>query len=66
MKTLLKNADCLEEVVDSNARKVTEIIDTAIFVPATCHNVVQFWFKMFKMFKLRISNVSEHLGVERT
>ena len=39
MKTLLKNADCLEEVVDSNARKVTEIIDTAIFVPATCHNV---------------------------
>lgn len=35
MKTLLKNADCLEEIVDSNSRKVSEIIDTAIFVPET-------------------------------
>lgn len=37
MKTLLKNADCLEEIVDSNSRKVSEIIDTAIFVPDAGH-----------------------------
>ena len=37
MKTLIKNADCLEEIVDSNSRKVSEIIDTAIFVPVARH-----------------------------
>ena len=37
MKTLIKNADCLEEIVDSNSRKVSEIIDTAIFVPDAGH-----------------------------
>lgn len=35
MKTLLKNADGLEEIVDSNSRKVCEIIDTPVFVPET-------------------------------
>ena len=62
MKTLLKNANCLEEVVSSNARKVHEICDIPIFVPVAClgfHHVPSKW----SAGKLRIERaIGAHQG----
>ena len=39
MKTLLKNANCLEDFVSDNTKKVQEICDIPVFVP-------ELWFAM--------------------
>ena len=39
MKTLLKNANCLQDFVSDNTKKVQEICDVPVFVPASWRQI---------------------------